>query len=139
MAEIDKIIAKGGSAPAGGAVAKSGGAAAPATGGGPAPVARTRRTVLTTWVRVGLGVAVALGVTQWPYAHVCGLALYLYIGAAGGVILAGLWGVMTSWARRMGWAHLISLLVTLWGAVLVGKTILDRSSYAKHPAVWTCP
>lgn len=139
MAEIDKIIAKGGTAPPSGAVVKSSGGGAPAAGGAPAPVARSRRTLLTAWIRVGLGVAVAVGVTQWPYAHPCGMALYLYIGAAGGVVLAGLWGAVTSWARRMGWAHLLSLLVTMWGALLVGKAVVDRSSYVKHPAVWTCP
>ena len=63
----------------------------------------------------------------------------LYLAAAGGVVLAGLWGAVTAWHRRMGLAHLLSLLVTIWGAGLVAKTVLDRSSYAKHPAVWTCP
>lgn len=140
MAEIDKIIAKQpATAPGKPVPPASGGSAAPAGRAAlPAP-ARSGRTVLTAWVRVALGLAVAVGVTQWPYAHVCGMLLYAYLAAAGGVILAGLWGAATSWSRRMGLAHIVSLLVALWGAGLLAKTILDRTSYAKHPAVWTCP
>ncbi|NOT09048.1 MAG: hypothetical protein HOP28_12685 [Gemmatimonadales bacterium] len=138
MAEIDKIIAKSPAVPSskptqGG----GGGGGAPAKGEG-APVARTRRTLLTGWARVLLGVVVAAGVTQWPYAHACGLALYFYLGALGGVVLAGLWGAVTSWSRRMGWAHIVSLLVALWGGALLGKAVLDRTAYAKQPLSWTC-
>jgi hypothetical protein len=139
MAEIDKIIAKQPAPAPGKPVPAGAGAAAVPTARAalPAP-ARTRRTVLTTWIRVGLGVAVAVGVTQWPYAHECGMLLDVYLAAAGGVVLAGLWGAVTSWSRRMGLAHILSLLVTLWGVGLAAKTVLDRSSYARHPAVWVC-
>ncbi len=138
MAEIDKIIAKQPAAVPGKPVPAGGGAAAPAARAAlPAP-ARSGRTVFTAWIRVGLGVAVAVGVTQWPYAHGCGILLYAYLAAAGGVILAGLWGAATAWSRRMGLAHVVSLLVTLWGAGLVAKVILDRTSYVGHPAVWIC-
>jgi hypothetical protein len=142
LAEIDKIIAKqpavapGKPAPAAGAAALPAAASARAAA---APARRGGRVVLTTWVRVGLGVAVAVGVAQWPYAHACGLALYGYVAAAGGVVLAGLWGAVTSWSRRMGLAHIISLLVALWGGLLVGQAVLERTQYVRHPAVWTCP
>jgi hypothetical protein len=143
MAEIDKLIAKGqGSAPGGQGPVP---AAPPAQRGGgvaarsAAPVARGGRAALTTWVRVGLGVMVAAGVAlAWPYAHRCGLSLYGYLAASGGVVLAGLWGAVTSWARRMGLAQVISLLVTLTGGVLVAKTILDRTGYPKQPSTWSC-
>jgi len=36
-------------------------------------------------------------------------------------------------------AHLIALLVTLSGALLVGKVFLDRSSYPSRPSTWSCP
>jgi hypothetical protein len=85
-----------------------------------------------------LGVVVAYGVTLWPYAHLCGLQLYGYLGAAAGVVLAGLWGAITSWNRRMGLAHLLSLLVTVWGAGLLSKAILERTDYAKSPLTWSC-
>jgi hypothetical protein len=87
---------------------------------------------------VGLGVAVAVGVTQWPYLHACGLAAYGYAAAAGGVVLAGLWGAVTSWQRRMGLAHVVSLLVALWGGVLLGRAVLDRTTYVKVPLTWRC-
>ena len=137
MAEIDKIIAKQPAAAPGKPV-PAGGGLAPATRATLPPPARSGRSVLTAWIRVGLGVAVAVGVAQWPYAHACGILLYVYLGAAGGVILAGLWGVVTSWNRRMGLAHVISLLVTIWGGGLIANAVLDRSSYPRHPAAWVC-
>jgi hypothetical protein len=138
MAEIDKIIAKQPVGAPGKPVPAGAGSASPAPRAAlPAPV-RNRRSVLTAWIRVALGVAVAVGVTQWPYAHACGMLLYAYLAAAGGVVLAGLWGAVTSWHRRMGLAHIISLLVTIWGAGLLAQTVLDRSNYARHPGVWVC-
>jgi hypothetical protein len=90
-------------------------------------------------VRVLLGVAVAVGVAQWPYGHACGVALYGYLAAAGGVTLAGLWGSVVSWQRRMGLAHIIALLVALWGGILLGRSALERSDIVKHPLTWACP
>jgi hypothetical protein len=147
LAEIDKIIAKqpmggpgaAGALPAPAASPRGARPTAPATGSGAAAPARTGRTVLTTWIRVLLGVVVAASVTRWPYAHACGLALYGYLAAAGGVVLAGLWGAVTAWRRRMGLAHTLALLVAVWGGVLVGKAVLDRSDWAKQPAGWACP
>jgi len=142
LAEIDKIIAKQPAPVAGKPVPAAGGVPAPASparqGAAPLPAARGR-AALTGWVRVLLGVAVAIGVAQWPYAHACGFPLDGYLAAAGGVMLAGLWGAVTSWRRRMAMAHVLSLVVTVWGGVLVGKAVLDRSNYARHPATWTCP
>jgi hypothetical protein len=138
MAEIDKIIAK---QPAGGAPGPKATSPTAVQRSAPeaAPVARSGRAMLTTWLKVSLGVIVAAGVAlAWPYAHACGLPLYGYVAAAAGVFLAGLWGVVASWTRRMAAAHLIALLVTLTGALLLGKTILDRSNYPKQPSTWTC-
>ena len=141
MAEIDKLMAKEQGAPRPGAsppALRPGPAAAPAPRAA-AAVTRDARGSLSAWVRVLLGVAVATGVTlAWPYRHVCGLPLYGYLAAAAGVTLAGLWGVVASWKRRLPLAHLIALLVTLCGAVLVGQAVLDRSGYAKHPLTWKC-
>lgn len=135
LAEIDKVIAK-----------QPVLAPKPAAPGNPAaaPVARSApaargRDALTGWIRVLLGVAVAAGVTlAWPYRHNCGLPLYGYLAAAGGVVLAGLWGAVASWKRRMGLAHLLALLVSLTGVALVTRVIVDRSGYPKTPSTWTC-
>lgn len=138
LAEIDKVIAK-----------QPLGAPKPATPGAPAalpaprsapaaPVARGR-DALGGWVRVVLGVAVATGVALgWPYRHNCGLPLYGYLAASAGVWLAGVWGAVASWRRRMAFAHLIALLVALTGAVLVARVILDRTGYPKTPSTWSC-
>ncbi|HJR34183.1 MAG TPA: hypothetical protein VJ817_04495 [Gemmatimonadales bacterium] len=142
MAEIDKLIAKQPTAaPSGqGSVVRGGPAAPPAPQRAPAPpAARGGREALITWVKVllGVGVAAAVGLA-WPYAHVCGVPLYGYLAAAGGVVLVGLWGAVASWKSRMPLAHTLALLATLAGAILVGKVVLDRSSYPRLPASWSC-
>ncbi|HLB54391.1 MAG TPA: hypothetical protein VJK71_04735 [Gemmatimonadales bacterium] len=129
MAEIDRLIAKQPVVPP----------ARPAVQPSSLPAVRGRHAALTAWLRVLLGVAVAAGMTQWPYAHGCGFQLYLYLAAAGVVVLAGLWGMITSWKRRLALAHVVSLGVTLWGAALAGRVILDRTGYVKQPLSWICP
>lgn len=136
LAEIDKVIAK---QPAGGPQPAQRGAALPASRGSAAPVPASGKSALTAWVRVLLGVAVAAGVGwAWPYAHRCGIPLYGYLAAAGGVVLAGIWSAVTTWRRRLGLAHVISLLVILCGVGLVAKVFMDRSDYPRHPATWRC-
>jgi hypothetical protein len=88
-------------------------------------------------VFLGVGVAAAVALA-WPYAHVCGIPLYGYLAAAGGVALVGLWGVVASWQSRKALAHMLSLLAMLTGVVLVGKVLLDRTTYPKQPSTWTC-
>jgi hypothetical protein len=143
MAEIDKLIAK---QPAQGAREPGSQGARVAPAALPAPqraaaVAPTRsgREGLVTWVKVllGVGVAAAVGLA-WPYAHGCGVPLYGYLAAAGGVVLVGLWGAVASWKSRLPLAHILALLATLAGAVLAGKVVLDRSSYPKVPLTWRC-
>ena len=77
--------------------------------------------------------------TQWPYFHACGLWLFLYLGAVGVVMVSGLWGMVSSWRRRMGLAHSLALAVFLWGGILAADSVLPRIGYAKRAAVWMCP
>jgi len=43
---------------------------------GPPPAGPARgRAWLTTWLRVGLGLVLGVGMLVWPYTHVCGLKL----------------------------------------------------------------
>ena len=142
MAEIDKLIAKtpvqGAREPGSQGARGAPSLPAPQRAAAP-PVARGGREALLTWVKVLLGVGVAAAVGfAWPYAHVCGVPLYGYLAAAGGVVLVGLWGVVASWRSRMTLAHTLALLATLAGAVLVGKVLLDRTDYPKQPATWSC-
>jgi hypothetical protein len=77
--------------------------------------------------------------TQWPYSHGCGIKLFLYLGAAGLVVVAGLWGAISSWRRRMGLAHSFALIVVLTGLVLVAREVLPRVGYARQASTWICP
>ena len=136
LAEIDKVMAR-----------------SPAPSGLPAPVpaaqgqapraisapAGGRKAVLWTWMQVILGGLLAGGMTQWPYAHNCGITLFLYLGAAGVVVVAGLWGALSSWRRKMGLAHTLALLVTLMGMALVAHEVLPRVGYARQALTWLCP
>jgi hypothetical protein len=136
LADIDKVIARS-PAPAGGA------AAIPAaTGSGSRAVAAVpggKRATLWTWTQVVLGGLLAVGMTQWPYAHGCGIKLFLYVGAAGLVVVAGLWGALSSWRRRMGLAHSLAMIVILTGLVLLAREVLPRVGYAKQASTWMCP
>ena len=139
MAEIDKIVAK---TPPSQLTARSSAGGSPAASssrGGSVVAPAGRRDVLATWFRVGLGVALAAGMTQWPYFHACGVALLLYLGAIGMVGLSGVWGMVTSWRHRTGLAHTVSLVILLWGGILAAATVLPRTGYAKHTATWICP
>ncbi len=132
LAKIDQMIAR---MPAPKAPALASGAE-PAPG--PPPAGRSRFGAVTTWLRVGLGLLLAVGITQWPYPSACGLNLAVYLGAIGGVVIAGVWSAVTSWQRRLGWAHTLSLLVALWGLVLLAREVLPRIGYARATAHWFC-
>jgi len=133
LADIDKVIARTPAGPA--PVPATQGKAAPALPS--APVGR--KAAFATWLRVLLGALLAVGMTQWPYGHGCGISLFLYVGAAASVVVAGLWSSVSSWRRRMGLAHSLALVVTLWGMVLLAREVLPRTGYAKQALHWTCP
>jgi hypothetical protein len=134
MAEIDKAIARSPAQPP----AQAGGASIPSGRGGAAATG-ARLGTLTTWFRTLLGLSLAVGMTQWPYPNACGFNLAVYLGAISTVTVAGLWSSVTSWQRRLGLAHIISLLVLLWGLVLAAREVLPRVGYARQPRTWTCP
>jgi hypothetical protein len=117
-------------------------ALAPVTAGGAAvkagPRESTGRDRLGGWLKVGLSVAAGALMTQWPYAHGCGLGLYLYLGAVLAVTVAGGWTSVSSWKHRMAIAHVLSLGVVLWGLVLAAAQILPRIGYAAASASWRC-
>jgi hypothetical protein len=90
------------------------------------------------WARVALAVLLGVCITQWPYAHECGLALLGYSGAVGTVILAGSWVGLVSWRRRNPYAHVLALVLAFWGIVLAAEQLLPRIGYAAEPAAWQC-
>jgi hypothetical protein len=94
---------------------------------------------LTTWFRVGLGLLLGVGMLVWPYSHVCGAKLLFYMIGASTVIVAGVWSGVSSWRRRLGLAHLLSLGLVLWGLALAAGVVLPRVGYTNPPAIWFCP
>ena len=141
LAEIDKLMAKSPPAASSPPAVPAGRPAAPAprSAAPPSLPAPARGSALSVWVRVLLGVVLAGAMTQWPYGTQCGTPLFLYTGASAMVGLAGLWAAGASWRRRMGLAHIVALLVSLWGLVLVATIVLPRIGYARAEATWFCP
>jgi hypothetical protein len=133
LADIDKAIAKG-SVPGGGAVPAPAGRGAGVPTGAPVP----RRSVALTWFWVLLAVALAAALPLWPYQRSCGLQLMFFMGATSVTALIGLLGALASWASRRGFAHVVSLAVILWSAVIGLREVLPRVGYAKTTRTWTC-
>lgn len=134
LAQIDKLIA---SQPAPVPAPPVPGRVPPPAGSG--VPSRSRDRTWATWLRVLLGVLLAAAMTQWPYGHSCGLRLFVFLGAVGVVSVAGLWGALSSWRRRMGLAHTVSLLVLGWGLALAAGAVLPRIGYARTALPWLCP
>jgi len=135
LADIDRLVAKQGGAPTGGAapVPAPPRASVPA---GAAPV--RRRSVALTWFWVGLALALGMALAIWPYQRACGLQLVFYLGAAGITGLVGLLAALASWSHRRGFAHVVSLLVILWSGAVALRETLPRVGYAKTSRTWTC-
>jgi hypothetical protein len=61
-----------------------------------------------------------------------------FMGAAGVTALVGLLGALASWSHRRGFAHVLSLGVIVWAAVVGLREVLPRVGYAKAVRTWTC-
>jgi len=99
-------------------------------------------TTLGVMARLVLAVALGLGMLFWPYSARCGAGLFAYLGAVGVVLAGGVWTSIWTWRHRSSRAHVLSLLLILWGGVLGAIEILPRMGYASptpdHPAQWMC-
>ena len=139
MREVDRLLAK---LPA----------ADPQPSGGYAPTLKrpaavagahvakpTRAEWLGAWARVAFGVAIGVGMTQWPYTHGCGIRLIAYGVGIGAVFVAGVWSSVASWRHRLAFAHLLSQLLIIWALVLAAREVLPRVGYAKDAGAWFCP
>ena len=148
MAEVDRLLKKLPAADptlgraSGGEPTVRKPAAAPGSGwsggsGGGAPSARDR---IGTWAKVALGVLVGIGIAPgvWPYSHGCGLRLIFYLLGVTTVIAAGLWASISSWKRRLGFAHVVSQILIVWGILFMTREVLPRVG-DKAAALWLCP
>jgi len=102
----------------------------------PAPLGRGATT--TAWLRVLLVVVLGAAMPFWPYAKGCGVGLFTYLAAAGVVVLGGIWAAVSTWHRRRPVAHIVALVVTLWGMGLIMAELLPRVGYARQTVRWTC-
>jgi len=102
--------------------------------GGPA----RGRAWVTTWMRVGLSLALGVGMLAWPWPHPCGWGLVWYLIGATVVTVGGVWSALTSWKRRLGIAHTLSIILMIWGLALAGRQLLPRV-YGKTPVPFFCP
>ena len=92
---------------------------------------------LVTWIRLGLGVAIGIGMTQWPYNYSCGLKLYVYLGGVVTVFVAGLWSSLSSWRHHQGFAHVVSQCLVILGVVLGALEVIPRIG-SNSTENWTC-
>jgi hypothetical protein len=100
--------------------------------------AGTERPRLSMWIRVLLGLTLAVTMGSWPYSRDCGLPLFSYFGAVSMVLLAGIWAAFASWRQRSALAHVISLTLIFYAILLAGSELLPRTGYATEHASWTC-
>jgi hypothetical protein len=94
------------------------------------------------FARLALSVALGVGIVLWPYEARCGLGLAAYLAAVTVVAVSGGWSAVWTWRHRAARAHVLSLLILLWGLVLGSLEVLPRIGYAKpdlrHPTTWVC-
>jgi hypothetical protein len=94
------------------------------------------------YLRLGISVALGVGMLFWPYENRCGAGAAAYLGAVGAVVGSGIWSAVWSWRHRASRVHALSLLLVLWGLILGATDVLPRVGYARpaadRPAGWSC-
>lgn len=105
----------------------------------------TERAATRTWgafLRLALATALGVGILFWPYPTRCGVDLGFYLAAISAVTVGGLWSSVWAWRHRTSRAHVLSLLLVIWGLLLGAREILPRAGYAKadtaRPVGWGC-
>lgn len=107
-----------------------------------ATAVQQQTTTFGVFARLVLAVALAIGMLFWPYVARCGAGLAGYLGAVLVVVAAGGWTAVWTWRHRSAKAHVLSLLLVLWGLILGSLEVLPRIGYAvptlNRPATWLC-
>ena len=94
--------------------------------------------VLATWARVLLALTLGLMLARWPYSQVCGLPLLGYLAAVAVLIVAAGAGAAAAWRTRNALAHVVALVLMLYGTALTMAELLPRTGYAARHASWQC-
>jgi hypothetical protein len=104
---------------------------------------QSRTRTLAVFARLMLAIVLGVAMLFWPYDARCGLGLAAYLASVVVVAGSGVWSAVWTWRHQAPRAHVLSLLIVLWGLVLGAIEVLPRTGYAKpdpgHPATWTCP
>jgi hypothetical protein len=124
---------------------------APAAKGTSMPSAAAQARVVAerestrTWpafLRLALASALGVAILFWPYPKSCGVELYGYLAAVTVVMAGGLWSSIWTWHHRTARAHVLSLLLVIWGVVLGAVEVLPHAGYARADATrragWSC-
>jgi hypothetical protein len=99
------------------------------------------RATAASWpaiLRLGLSVALGIGILFWPYGNRCGVGLAGYLVAVLAVGASGVWSAVWTWRHRAARAHTLSLLLVAWGLILGATEILPRIGYARAALPWSC-
>ncbi len=115
---------------------------APATARADVAVERATTRTWGAFLRLALATALGVGILFWPYPKQCGVELGGYLLAAGAVAVGGLWSGVWTWRHHTARAHVLSLLLVVWGVLLLALEVLPHAGYAKpdpaRPAGWSC-
>ncbi len=98
----------------------------------------TQGQAIGAWIRLLLALSLGVMMAAWPYLRSCGLPLVGYLAAVGTVVWAGGWAAVAAWRSRLALAHMLSLVVVLYGLILSLAEFLPRTGYATHHATWQC-
>lgn len=99
---------------------------------------RSQHAHLGLWIRLVLGLALGAMILGWPYFRGCGLPLFGYLTTVAVVLVVAGWAAVSAWHLRSGIAHILSLMLFFWGAVLTANALLPRTGYAAVSASWQC-
>ncbi|HZE76769.1 MAG TPA: hypothetical protein VE091_15755 [Gemmatimonadales bacterium] len=138
LAAIDRAMERQPQLPAGAARPEVPSRSAAPVAAPPAGAPLARGAKATAWLRVFLVLLLAGAMPFWPYGRGCGFGLFAYMAAAGVVVLGGAWAAVSTWHRRRPMAHVLALLVTLWGIGLLAAEVLPRVGYARQTVRWAC-
>lgn len=101
-----------------------------------------RKAKIGVWLRLALVTALGVAMLLWPYSRYCGRELFAYLGAGAMVVVGGLWVAAGTWQLRMARLHGTAIIVALWGLLLMGDEVLQRTGYARvdpmNPPSWWC-